>query len=147
MQATPFMRVSTRPRWIKRLTSAVPHGSSLPDDVWKRRHSAITWILWAHTVGILVFGVARGYSVLHSGMEAAIVASAAVVARVPRLSPRLRMVVASLGLLTASAILVHLSGGLIEMHFHFFVMVALVALYQDWLPFATAFGYVLIHHG
>ena len=43
--------------------------------------------------------------------------------------------------------LVHLSGGVIEMHFHFFVMVAVVALYQDWVPFLAAIGYVFVHHG
>ncbi len=40
----------------------------------------------------------------------------------------------------------HLSGGVIEMHFHFFVMVAVVSLYQDWLPFLTAVAYVFVHH-
>jgi PAS domain S-box-containing protein len=56
-------------------------------------------------------------------------------------------VLASLGLITASAVLVHLSGGYIEMHFHFFVMVVLIALYQDWIPFLLAIGYVVLHHG
>ena len=35
----------------------------------------------------------------------------------------------------ASALLVHLSGGRIELHFHFFVMMSVIVLYQDWLPF------------
>lgn len=43
--------------------------------------------------------------------------------------------------------LVHLSGGSIEMHFHFFVMVPLIALYQDWVPFLVAIAYVALHHG
>ena len=47
----------------------------------------------------------------------------------------------------ASGILVHLSGGYIELHFHFFVMVAVIALYQDWAPFLIAIGYVVLHHG
>ena len=34
--------------------------------------------------------------------------------------------------------LVHLTGGLTEAHFHFFVMVGLVSLYQDWVPFGVA---------
>ena len=33
------------------------------------------------------------------------------------------------------------------MNFHYFVMVAIVALYQDWLPFALAIAFVLVHHG
>ncbi|HET9770983.1 MAG TPA: EAL domain-containing protein, partial [Acidimicrobiia bacterium] len=51
------------------------------------------------------------------------------------------------GLLTSSAVLVHLSGGLIEMHFHYFVIVGVVALYQDWRPFLVAITYVVLQHG
>jgi signal transduction histidine kinase len=43
--------------------------------------------------------------------------------------------------------LVHLSGGYIEIHFHFFVMLTFLALLQDWLPFLLAIAYVGIHHG
>jgi PAS domain S-box-containing protein len=53
----------------------------------------------------------------------------------------------SFGLITSSAILVHFSGGYIEMHFHFFVMMVIIALYQDWIPFLFAIGYVVLHHG
>jgi diguanylate cyclase (GGDEF)-like protein len=42
---------------------------------------------------------------------------------------------------------VHLSGGLIEMHFHFFVVVALLTLYQDWLPYLTAIALTVLEHG
>jgi len=49
--------------------------------------------------------------------------------------------------MTASATLVHLSGGYIEFHFHFFVMLAFLALLQDWVPYIFAIAYVAIHHG
>jgi hypothetical protein len=48
---------------------------------------------------------------------------------------------------TSSAVLVHFSGGTIEAHFHFFVVVILLTLYEDWIPFLIAFGYVVVHHG
>jgi mannitol-specific phosphotransferase system IIBC component len=44
-------------------------------------------------------------------------------------------------------VVVHLAGGLIEAHFHFFVMIPVVALYEAWLPFALGVAYVLVHHG
>jgi signal transduction histidine kinase len=72
---------------------------------------------------------------------------AALLAGTSLLSRRGRAVIASLGLLTASGILVHVFDGYIELHFHFFVMVALIALYQDWLPYLFAIGYVILHHG
>jgi methyl-accepting chemotaxis protein len=85
--------------------------------------------------------------VLHAVAESAIVAVLAAGASVHWLSPRTRSVVATLGLVTSSAILVHLSGGVIEMHFHCFVVVAMVALYQSWVPFLVALAYVALHHG
>jgi GAF domain-containing protein/anti-sigma regulatory factor (Ser/Thr protein kinase) len=50
-------------------------------------------------------------------------------------------------LLTSSTVLVYVFDGVTEANFHYFVMVAIVALYQDWLPFAIAIGFVLVHHG
>ena len=57
------------------------------------------------------------------------------------------MAAASFGLITASAMLVHLSGGVVEAHFHFFVMIGVLTLYQDWMAFGVAIGYVVAHHG
>lgn len=104
-------------------------------------------ILWVHVVAILIYSLARGESLSHSALEASIVAAPALVGTVLRSGRRLRSGAVSFGLLSASAVLVHLSGGLIELHFHFFVMVPLIALYQDWFPFTAAIGFVLLHHG
>ncbi len=126
-------------RWL-------PRGNSLPDAHWERRHRAILVLLWVHAAFIPIFGVARGYGLLHVFSESLIVPVSAAAATMSALSRRSRTIAASFGLLSASAILVHLSGGVIEMHFHFFVMVAVVSLYQDWLPFLTAVSYVFVHH-
>jgi len=37
--------------------------------------------------------------------------------------------------------------GYIEAHFHFFVFLAVLAVYEDWLPFAVGMGYVAVGHG
>ncbi|MFI5270139.1 MAG: PAS domain-containing protein, partial [Chloroflexota bacterium] len=65
----------------------------------------------------------------------------------PRLGREVRTLIASTGLITCSAILVHVSGGVIEMHFHFFVMIAVITLYQSWLPYLIGIVYVGLHHG
>jgi signal transduction histidine kinase len=52
----------------------------------------------------------------------------------------------TLGLVLSSAILVHLFGGLIELHFHFFVVVAIISLYQMWTPYLLGVAFVLVHH-
>ena len=33
----------------------LPRGRSLPENVWRRRHRGITWMLWAHVVGLFAF--------------------------------------------------------------------------------------------
>ena len=125
----------------------MPEGRPLPDAVWRGRHRIILAVLWLHALVIPVLVLRAGYGLAHSAAEGVAVAAAAALASWPVPSQRLRATAASLGLLVASSILVHVSGGNIEMHFHFFVMVAVITLYQDWVPFLLAIGYVLLHHG
>src|SRR5215213_5481572 len=125
----------------------VPTGQLLTPKVWERRHRGIVWLLWLHVAGLAAFAVVRGYGLLHGLQEASLVAAFAVPAAHPAFARRARSAAAVLGLITASAVLVHLSGGVVEAHFHFFVMVGVITLYQDWLPFGLALGYVVVHHG
>jgi diguanylate cyclase (GGDEF)-like protein/PAS domain S-box-containing protein len=133
---------------VERLKHILPTGSTLPQEAWDRRHKAILVLLWLHVPGIVVYGTIRGgVSLLHLMGEAGIVAMCAIAASPGAYSPRFRAASATFGMVSSSAILVHLSGGLIEMHFHFFVIVAVVTLYQSWLPFLLAIAFVVIHHG
>ena len=129
------------------LFGLLPQGGTLPEGSWVRRHRGVVVLLWLHSAVIPVFALTMGYSIVHSLAESMIVPTAAALASMPGLARRVRTVAAAIGLLSSSAVLVHLSGGLIEMHFHFFVMVVVVSLYQDWLPFLAAVGYVFVHHG
>jgi diguanylate cyclase (GGDEF)-like protein len=70
-----------------------------------------------------------------------------VVGRSRTLGRAARSCAVSAGLIAASGAFVHLTGGLIEMHFHFFVVVALLTLYQDWLPYLTAIALTVLEHG
>jgi diguanylate cyclase len=124
----------------------LPSGQLLTPKVWERRHRGIVWLLWLHVAGLAAFAVVRGYGLLHGLQEASLVAAFAVPAAHPAFARRARSAAAVLGLITASAVLVHLSGGVVEAHFHFFVMIGVITLYQDWLPFGLALGYVVVHH-
>jgi hypothetical protein len=128
------------------LKRALPQGRSLPDQAWEQRHRVMLWLLWAHVVIIPLFAEARGKSPLHSVLETLPVAAAALAASWKG-SRRLRSGAATLGILTSSAVLIHLSGGVIEVHFHFFVVLSIIALYNDWFPFLVALSYVVLHHG
>lgn len=125
----------------------LPRGGALTERVWTSRHRRLRQLLILHAVGIALFGTFRGLGLIHSMGEGAVVALAAAIAGSPKLSRSVRAMTVSFGLMAASAILVHISGGLIEFHFHFFVMVALISLYQEWLPFLAAIGFVVLHHG
>ena len=126
---------------------ALPSGQTLPTDVWRRRHRAMLSILWLHAPGLAIFGVVQGFGVGHSLLEGSIVAGTAFLASQHWEGRKVPSGLVSVGLLTSSAILVHMSGGVIEAHFHFFVMIVLLSLYEDWTPFLIAVAYVVVHHG
>jgi PAS domain S-box-containing protein len=134
-------------RWRRALWHLIPEGRPLPKAVWQRRHHGILMVLWLQVLGLFSFGLLSGAGLWHSLSDASLVALPTLLSSWGRGSRRVRAVLASLGLITASAVLVHLSGGYIEMHFHFFVMVVIITLYQDWIPFLLAIGYVVLHHG
>jgi hypothetical protein len=117
-------------------------------------------LTWFHAVIIGFSGAVLGYSwelsvkapfrdetVAHTLMEGLIVALFAGLGGWRRGSRTFQATAVAMGLMSSSAILVHLSGGYIELHFHFFVMLTFLALYQDRIPYFLAIVYVAIHHG
>jgi diguanylate cyclase (GGDEF)-like protein len=104
-------------------------------------------IVWAHAVLLLVWGLVLGHPLWHCAIDVAPIAVCGLIASRGQLSQRMRSASVCLGLLTASAVVVHLMNGAIEGHFHFFVMVSLLALYEEWFPYLLAGAFVLGHHG
>ncbi len=129
------------------LRSWLPTGGSLTRDEWVPRHRAIVAIAFAHAPLLVLVALANDLGFGHVLIEVAPVIATAAVAAWPRVPRRLRSLAATVSLVTSSAVLVHVTGGLIESHFHFFVVVAVIMLYQDWAVFLVAFGYVVLHHG
>jgi len=142
-----------------RLSTLVASTGSLPDDVWDQRHRLLLGLNWIHAAIIAPLGPILGYSwelsrealfrdgtVLHTAWEALIVALLAALASC-KVNRTFKSVLVAGGLMTSSAVFVHLSGGYIELHFHFFVMIIFVAFYQDWIPFVAGILFVAIHHG
>ena len=128
--------------WLELL----PRGRLLPDHLWQRRHRAITILLWLNVPALAVFGLARGMG-LHVLLDVAVLAGFALVAGSRWPSRTVRSIAGSVGLVTSSAVLVHVWGGTIEAHFAFFVVVSILMLYQDWVPFLIAIAFVIVHHG
>jgi len=145
---------------LKRLWSLVPSGGSLPENVWRGRYKFLVGLTWFHAVIITLAGPALGHrwqlsvhaliehgTVLHTAGEGSIVAMFAVLAGWRRAGRTVQATAIGFGLMSSSAILVHLSGGYIEFHFHFFVMLTFLALCQDWIPYLLAVAFVALHHG
>jgi diguanylate cyclase (GGDEF)-like protein len=139
--------VTTESGRFRKLDSILPSGRALPGTVWDARHRGIVWLLWAHVPFLFVFGMLRGQPAWHVFADVQPIVFAAVGASIVRLPRGLRAGVATFGLVACSAMLVHFSGGVIEMHFHFFVVVGIITLYQDWIPFGVAIGFTVLEHG
>jgi diguanylate cyclase (GGDEF)-like protein len=136
------------PSALTRLRSLLPHGGSLPSGEWQRRHRVIVLLLWLTVFAVPAYALLlRGVGALRYLPEQLSMLTFALVAGRRVVSGKLRSVAASMGLLTAAASLVDVSGGLIEMHFAFFVVIVILTMYEDWLPFLLAVGFVLLHHG
>jgi diguanylate cyclase (GGDEF)-like protein/PAS domain S-box-containing protein len=132
---------------VAKLRRLVPQGRTLPPAAWRQRHRTLSALLWLHAFLLPAFGLMRGFGLLHSLADGMVLVVIAVLAHVVRSRPRLASAIVSLGLVTCSAILVHLSDGYIEAHFHFFVVIVLLTLYEDWVPLLLAAAYTGFHHG
>jgi methyl-accepting chemotaxis protein len=131
--------------WLQRAQALLPRGLELDDAAWAKRHRVILTVLWVHVPVLIAIALVRGYSPAHAIAETAPVAAFAFLGR--RLPVREYQTIATcLGLLLADAVVVHFTGGVIEAHFTFFVMIPLIALYQDIKAFAIAVGFVAVHH-
>jgi diguanylate cyclase (GGDEF)-like protein len=124
----------------------LPEGRALPDRVWQRRHRWIVNFALIQAAGLGLFGLVRGYALVLIGAELALVVLPAVAARAPHASRRLRMLTATTALMLSAAVAVDLAGGSTEAHFYFFVMVGVVALYQDWSAFGLCILITVVHH-
>ena len=123
---------------------------TLSERAFAARHRALSLLLWVHVPVILVLGYFTGQ--LSPGHHAPLLLAVlggvlvcGVIAGVAT-TQRGRAISTSVGFLLAADALVHAGGGMIDLHFHFFVVIALIGLYQDWMAFALAVVLVATHH-
>src|SRR2546422_2059055 len=145
---------------VNRMWSLVPSGGSLPESVWRARHRFLIGLTFFHVVIIALAGPVLGKhwdlsfralldddSALHVLGEALVVALFGVLACWRRAGRTGQATFVGFGLMSASAILVHLSGGYIEFHFPFFVILTFLALCPDWIPYLLAGALLAVHPG
>jgi diguanylate cyclase (GGDEF)-like protein len=107
----------------------------------------MTAFLWLHVPALFGFALTRGFSPSAAAAQVSILLLPALLGSLPPLSRNVRSASTSLGLVIAASLLVHISGGSIEAHFQFFVILAFLTLYQSWLPYLLALLYVVAEHG
>lgn len=125
----------------------LPSGRTLPEASWQTRHRAVVVLLLGHAfvLGLAALLVQR--TLTDALVSAGVPALGAYAASRRTLPRQMRSAIGAVSLMLTSAVVVHLMSGSIEAHFHFFAMIPIVALYEDWIPFGLAVGVVLIHHG
>ena len=147
--------------WEQKLRDVIrytPDGKTIPDETWEKRHRNILLSLLAHIPFLLLLGSYEGTESFTGAqipeiplstvlLRVGIVSVIALLAAYPGFSRRIRTSLATVALAMSSAVLVYFSGGYIEAHFHFFVVMGIVAVYEDWVPFLVGIVFVAIQHG
>jgi PAS domain S-box-containing protein len=156
--AKPRSFARATPSGLQSFWEFLPSGESLPADVWQSRHRFLLRFTWFHALLIAVIAVLFGSSsefslaaLRRTGTVLQMTAGAIIVglfASVAALTAgrALPSAAVGFGLLSASAFLVHLSSGAIEFHFHFFVVLAFLALYQDRISYVLVLVCLVIYH-
>jgi methyl-accepting chemotaxis protein len=126
--------------------SSLPKLRGLPADQWAPRHRAIVLLAWAHVPVLLLWGLLQGYPLWHATADVLAIAALAFLADRTTFSQTTRSCVGAVALVTCSAMVVHVAGGAIGAHFHFFVVLPIIGLYGQWKPFLVSVGYIVLHH-
>jgi diguanylate cyclase (GGDEF)-like protein len=129
-----------------RLREWLPQGNMLHSHVFAARHRMITRLALVQAVALGVYGIVADHDA-SSALVAVLVAGLPALGGLLTSLPRaVRMLSVVTSLMFASASLVDLTHGLTEAHFHFFVMLGVVSLYQDWAAFGLCVLITVVHH-
>jgi methyl-accepting chemotaxis protein len=130
---------------MSRLLSFLPTGQQLAAVEFHRRHRLVRGLAWVHLPVLALVGLVNGYGAGHVALDLVTVAVLALIGSLGR-SRTVLSIATSLSLLASSAALIHLTGGAIEAHFHIFVILVFVALYQDWRSLGATIVFTVVHH-
>jgi signal transduction histidine kinase len=131
---------------VNQLLTYLPRGNMLDEEVWRKRHRLLQWVLAIHLPGLFLFGLGAGRSLSYTLLTVAPLPLCIAGGMLTQYR-RFASISITAGLVYCSAALVGLSGGSIEAHFHFFVMIGFIALYQDWVPFLWNVIFTVLSHG
>jgi signal transduction histidine kinase len=131
----------------RRLLDALPRGYTLDEREWQRRHRLLLWVLGIHVPGIAVLGLLLDKPPATVATVLAVPTVAVGLGYLLRAYRRTASIIVTFGLVYCSAALVAFTDGRIEAHFHFFIIIGFIALYQDWAPFLLNIVFTVVSHG
>jgi hypothetical protein len=122
------------------------NGVALSDQEFRHRHRWIARVAAVHIPIVAIVGfIADEVSAVNTALV--IIPTAVLTAVAMLVSNRqFASIAAAAALATASFALIDVMGGAIEGHFHLFVVIALVAIYQRWEALITCVGLIVSHH-
>jgi signal transduction histidine kinase len=124
----------------------LPRGNMLTPQEWHKRHTFLQWILFIHLPGLFIFGLVLHHPARTVALGLLPLVGCLALGRVVS-HRRLASLAVTAGLVYSSIALVVFSRGSIEAHFHFFVIIGFIALYQDWVPFLWNAVFTSLSHG
>ncbi|MCA1709889.1 MAG: hypothetical protein LC808_44055, partial [Actinobacteria bacterium] len=131
---------------MTRLLDYLPRGNLLDDTAWSKRHHIVLWVLGLHLPALLVFALWLGHGLLAT-LAGLVPLIGCMLLGIWKSQRRVASFFTSAGLVYCSAALVVFSRGSIEAHFHFFIIIGIIALYQDWVPFLWNIIFTVLSHG
>jgi signal transduction histidine kinase len=135
------------PTMWRKLLDALPHAYNIPEEAWQRRHRLLLWVLGAHAPALVVLALALEYTPRTSLLVAIAPLTCALLGYQLRRHRGAASLIVTVGLVYCSSAFVGLTHGVIEAHFHFFVIIGFIALYQSWTALLCTIILTVVSHG
>jgi methyl-accepting chemotaxis protein len=102
----------------------------------------VLWLMFLYALGLAAWHGTWGQALLVGG------GTAAVMTLLQQLIAGRRLLRCAIGaaFMVMSALHINQAGGMLEMHFGIFVLLAFLVYYRDWLPIVVAAAVISIHH-
>ena len=102
----------------------------------------VLWLMLAYSLGLAAWNGTWGQALLVGGGTLACMQVLALMIPASRL---LRCLIGA-AFMVMAALQINQTGGMLEMHFGIFVLLAFLVYYRDWLPIVVAAAVIAVHH-
>jgi len=116
------------------------------EQYWRTINRQAQGVLGANILLLVAAAWSFGSSVALAACGSAVLVGVTIGCELLQVPPRIVSLVQAVAAMGSSALLIHLGHGMVEMHFHIFVMLALMTLYGTPGPVITAAAAIAVHH-